>query len=130
MVRLPGKFPYAMLLLSLASIPQANAGACKSSFTESTAGSTPPNGATEALPPFTLRCTGGISGTLDVMTGGWAAVKLRIEKENNGTWQSMVTGYSVTLMADPGTYRYVVDYRNNNEFALPATWRLRYSKPF
>ncbi len=89
---------------------------------------TSPTGATFiAVPPFKLSCRGGITASLDVMSGGASHTQLQIEKETDGVWLVVARGNYATHRAEPGTYRLTV--AQTGKKGSFASWRLRYSKP-
>lgn len=109
-----------LLMFGLSSI--ASAATCKTYISSTVPGSTPVNTTTVALGPFTVNCSGSFGGSLTNTSRAW--LTLQLEKEVNGVWTIVNSGY-IAYSGTPGTYRYTVyDMGNGN-----GTWILNYNYP-
>lgn len=117
----------AATLLIAGTVSQASVTHCTAQYSDELENTSPTGAIFIAVSPFKLNCRGGISGSLDVTTGGIAHTHLQLEKEHNGTWQRVERGNHLFHQAEPGTYRLTVEQTGKRGGF--TSWQLRYSKP-
>ena len=99
---------------------------CTGAVNASVTGSTGPDSTSIAVGPFTTRCTGGISGQLNPISGSRWVLTLQLEQQVSGVWKLMETN-AISGIYAPGTYRFSV--RNANTMG-PSNWSLDYKTGF